>query len=135
MTETFIKSQILRLAGMDFYPATKEAVGELLKVLWTHADSEDHAQRIITRAIEQAPDRRCPTPAELIRLAAQVSEVETLPAGCQRCHGSGWRTETRRTSPWPGTEYDAEYAVHCECGRGTFLRQHEAARKSKEGAA
>src|SRR5579864_8048507 len=97
MNEALLKAQVKRLAGYHGYDDLKH---ELLRVLKTHAASNEHAERIVTHILDtRRPNESgfisCPTPAELIDYAGQIparlNQHRKPDIHCPICQGSGWR--------------------------------------------
>jgi hypothetical protein len=105
ITDAGLKAQVKRLAG---YPGYDDRKHELVRVLRRHAVSDEHIERVVTEILDtRRPNENgftsCPTPAEMIVYAAQVSGNQNLrrdaDKNCPTCGGSGWRiTERGRVS-------------------------------------
>lgn len=124
LTDQGLKAQISRL---KLFPRYEESKAELLKTLWTHALSDEHAIRIVDRLIAgSAPSSggvtMCPTPFQLTEIASQVPESGAPPPAparnCQLCSGSGWAMERRIVN---GIPYD--FARRCTCHRPPDARE------------
>jgi hypothetical protein len=96
-TDAGLKGQLKRVAGYHGYEDLKY---ELLRVLKSHASSNEHAERIVTHILDtRRPNENgfssCPTPAELIDYALQVpaslDQRRNPDKNCSVCGGSGWR--------------------------------------------
>ncbi len=93
--EAKIKAQVKRLSGYQGYEDFKH---ELVRVLWIHADSDERAEKIVTRILDtrrpnDAGFIKCPSPAELIEYAEKENCGKALrPAqtDCPDCSGTGW---------------------------------------------
>jgi hypothetical protein len=97
LTESGLKKQIGRLRGFTNYDGLRD---ELLRVLWSRAENDEHAEIIVTEIIDSRTSNEngftaCPTPAELIAIARTVPI--TKPAGlraprksCAECNGTGY---------------------------------------------
>ena len=121
ITEAILKRQIARLKAL---PRGEERPWdvlreELLKYLWRVCASDEHAERIINKAIETS--EFCPSPMELIRIGEEVSPIAPAQAkrqGCEVCGGIGYVTKLRRARALPGLpEREYDYAVPCSCSR------------------
>jgi hypothetical protein len=96
LTEAGLKKQIGRLRGFGNWEALRE---ELLRCLWSCAESDDHAQRAVTRLIDaKTPNESgftsCPTPAEIIATCKATPAVKKPAARankrCPECFGTGF---------------------------------------------
>ena len=101
LTEAGLKVQVKRLAGYHGYNDMKH---EILRVLMTHAASDEHAERVITHILDtRRPNENsfisCPTPAEMIdylaMFPATLNQRKAPDPGCPICGGSGWRFTER----------------------------------------
>lgn len=94
LTDAGLKVQVKRLAG---YPGYDDRKHELVRVLKKHTASDEHAERVVTKILDtRRPNENgftsCPTPAEMIDYAAQVSaNPNVADKNCSMCGGSGWR--------------------------------------------
>lgn len=126
-TETFMTKQIGRLKG---YPRWEGFRDELVKILWRHSDSNEHAERIVDSIIRtRKPNDEgfvsCPAPAELIEYC-KAEPTEAPPKAvaakedCPRCHGTGFIHSTKRTRALPGLpEREYSYSAPCSCRTAT----------------
>ncbi len=102
MTERDLQAQVARLKtlprgedqpwGKAGEPGLRE---ELLRKLWTQAESAEHAKAIIDRVLDSVTF--CPTPLELSDIAEQVprpGQRKPKPR-CGSCHGTGFRIVQR----------------------------------------
>ena len=116
-TDAGLKAQLKRLAGYHGYGDLKH---ELLRVLKTHAGSDEHAERILTSILDtRRPNENgfvsCPTPAEMIDYASQVPTVLNVhrhpDQRCPSCGGDGWKIKQvgsySGAEPCPCTKADA----------------------------
>jgi len=96
LTEAGLKKQVKRLQGYANFDAFKE---ELLRVLWSHAVTDDHAERVVSRLIDaKVPNESgfsaCPTPAEIIATCKLVPEkkqpARSANKKCVQCFGTGF---------------------------------------------
>jgi hypothetical protein len=116
----FFRAQVLRLSSTNFFPTLDEGVKELIDCLIRVSDGDqDHARRIIDRALSESPG--CPAPADLEYFAANVPKVAIVPEGCAQCDGSGYRHTVRRYT-LHGETHEADCMGPCECARGQFLQ-------------
>lgn len=125
----FCKKQIGRLQVFEStFPKTSAGIQELIETLERSSRNDDHAKRTVDRMLKDA--QFCPTPAQIITAASSepAATVPEIPPGCARCYGSGWMQITRRIN---GLVYDG--VKFCECGRGQWLKQHQAAREGASG--
>ena len=82
----------------------------------------------------------CPTDYDLGQVAAELAVLSRpkAPMGCEKCQGSGWESHTSHVETAAG-EYDADFARHCTCERGEYLRmaevEHNRKREEKRKAA
>jgi hypothetical protein len=98
ITESGLKKQIARLKA---YHGFEDLRGELLRVLWQQAHSDEHSERIVTEIIDtRRPSESgfisCPLPSELIDYARNVPPekppaVRDADPRCAVCRGTGWR--------------------------------------------
>jgi hypothetical protein len=103
------KLQISRLLGKPFAPNTVGAIGELIDQLHKHAQSEDHARKVVDSFVSESSP--CPEPGEVIARAWELREHETKPnASCEKCGGSGYAMVTYVIDQVP---YDG--STRCEC--------------------
>ncbi len=116
LTESGLKKQIARLRGFANYDGLRD---ELLRVLWSRAESDEHAECIITEIVDSRTSNEngftaCPTPAELIAIARTIPASASKPTGmhlprrnCADCGGTGFARDyvlaTRR-----GDRFDTE---------------------------
>ena len=100
-SESFLKAQIKRLAAYHGYQDSKH---ELLRVLKTHAVSDEHAERIVTLILDtRRPNENgylsCPAPAEMIDYAvlapASPHKLKDPNPRCSLCGGYGWKITER----------------------------------------
>lgn len=97
-----LKAQLKRLTAYRGYEDLKY---DLLRVLRSHAASDEHAERIVTKVLDtRRPNENgfitCPTPAEMIDYAGEVpanpKQRKVADQNCSMCGGSGWRIIERR---------------------------------------
>jgi hypothetical protein len=114
LTEGGLKKQIARLRGFANYDGLRD---ELLRVLWSRAESDEHAERIITEIVDSRTSNEngftaCPAPAELIAIARTIptskpTGMRSPRRNCSECGGSGFARDyvlaTRR-----GDRFDTE---------------------------
>ena len=97
LTEAGLKKQIARLRGFANYDGLRD---ELLRVLWSHAENDEQAMRVITQIVDtrQANENGftpCPTPSELIAMikstpVSKPSSVRAANRRCPDCAGTGY---------------------------------------------
>jgi len=104
----YARSQIERLSGLKKYPKKTVAALELAKALEAAA-TEAAAEQYITDCVGN--QRVCPTPAD-IRAYFRGPMTSPAVADCPRCHGTGWRSVTRKDAH--GNLVDA--SAPCRCG-------------------
>ena len=120
--------QVARMGGLRFPPQTPEALSELAKVLQRCSDSQEHAERIISRWLET--ESQCPTPAELNSFAGSVTgdpalDRPLLPAPCAECEPyNGTHRVVSRKAKYGEI---VEGLDRCTCPRGIRLRALEKA--------
>lgn len=137
VTEKCLNQQIKRLMRLPFAPAERDdiqAVAEEFKrVLKTRVVTDAHCAAVIDHLMAHA--QRCPPPAEVIEAAERVEAPDAVkaPMGCQQCHGSGFRSFTRKVKAGVH-EYEAEIADFCQCALGEFKRAGEARDKAEREA-
>jgi hypothetical protein len=127
ITETVVREQIRRLRG---YPRWEDFREELVKTLWRHAHSNEHAERILNEILEtRKPDEKgfvsCPTVAELIDCCKCVpidppgAQMQPASKMCERCGGTGFVHTQRKVRAIPAMVarmYD--YSAQCPCRKG-----------------
>jgi hypothetical protein len=79
-----------RLNGLPKFPERSEGIQELVRALERSAQSNDHAERIVSEMLEGW--RQAPVPVDVYEVAARTRE-EAPPQDCERCLGSGWEHE------------------------------------------
>lgn len=108
-TKKFCGAQIKRLAAKRFFPV--DGAASLAEVLFDHVRSDDHAKRVIDKALlmrfgnPDNPEARCPEPVELAELCREVAPVvmQEAKGTCKYCAGSGF-------------EVSEDGAKRCRCG-------------------
>jgi hypothetical protein len=96
LSETGIKKQVGRLRAFANYEALRD---ELVRCLWTHAHSDEHAARVIdqlvdTRVPNESGYTACPTPAVIITACKAINptkpKASTADKKCSASFGSGF---------------------------------------------
>jgi hypothetical protein len=134
----YFRSQVLRLAATNYFPALDEGVKELVDSLIrvSHGDGE-RAQQIVDEALRSSPT--CPTPATFEAISSDLGPRANSPRGCEHCEGTGMRYVPKRCErttldgdgkPYVYESYVADCQQRCDCALGQFLRA-----KDKEAAA
>ena len=86
------KSQLKRLAHLDGFPKHSEAIADYLAALAV-AKSPDRVQRVVAAFTGDAELQRCPTAAQVRKIAYDLLEAEVQQQrGCESCGGSGFVT-------------------------------------------
>ena len=117
------------LAGKPFY---RDSMGPVLvNVLDRHCSSDEHRRRVCDAAVirkfgpAERQEDRCPGPAELAELCAEISphaQRGEASMDCQYCHGDGY-------------EYVRENAVcRCRCGGIPMSDQSRIAQYRRESS-
>jgi len=84
------KSQIKRLAHLDGFPKHSEAIADYLSALAV-AKSTDRVERVVSVFTGDAELTRCPTAAQIRKIAYELLESEVQQQrGCEACGGSGF---------------------------------------------
>ena len=79
-----------RLNGLPRFPERSEGIQELVRALECSAQSNDHAERIVSEVL--GGWHQAPVPADVYEIAARTRE-EPPTRDCERCLGSGWEHE------------------------------------------
>lgn len=136
-TRKHCAAQIARLRVFPTFPKSQIAQRELVQTLAGYAKSDDHAKRVMDRAVREGRGGEeaslCPLPGDLIRYTQEVPIFAELPRGCAWCEGSGWRTVMKIEYDIGGRPVSADYASRCTCELGMHLRQADELRKEKHG--
>lgn len=131
------RAQVIRLSGLPNFP-NREGVNELVLGLMRHAMSNEHAERIITAALDTS--KWAPTPADLRQISLDTRDdfLPKVRAGCRKCNGTGyniglylvtWSTDHKHRTSEPITPEQAavlrpkltrtqditEAAARCDC--------------------
>jgi hypothetical protein len=86
------KSQLKRLAHLDGFPKHSEAIADYLSALAV-AKSADRVQRVVGAFTGDSELTRCPTAAQIRKIAYDLLEAEVQQQrGCEACGGSGYVT-------------------------------------------
>jgi hypothetical protein len=138
ISRPFFRSQVLRLAATNYFPALDEGVKELVDALMRiSAGDGERAQNIIDEALRSSAT--CPTPATFEVISSALGPRANSPRGCEQCEGTGMRyvpkTYNRTTldadgNPYVYETYQADCQERCTCALGRFLKM-----KDKEAAA
>lgn len=88
------KSELTRLAHLDGFPREKKALTDYVMALMV-AGSKDRAIAVIDEFVQAEPiDRRCPTAAQIRRVAYDKQErQESATKRCPACAGTGFQTQ------------------------------------------
>ncbi len=131
ISRPYFRSQVLRLAATNYFPALDEGVKELVDSLMRISDGDgERARRIIDQALKTPT---CPTPADLEAIADGLGS-ENVPRGCELCEGTGMRYVSKlinRTAldadgnPYVYDSYYADCQERCSCELGRFLKARE----------
>jgi len=115
--QDFCVEEIRRLSALSYYPSDAFGRGELAKALVKHADSIDHARRIVDAII--ATCRQCPPPADIAVVAGEVPATTAKQAppkrACPLCNGSGFRTREYTIERGVFAGEKRTEAVRCGC--------------------
>jgi len=131
ISRPYFRSQVLRLAATNYFPALDEGVKELVDSLMrVSAGDGERARRIIDEALKTPT---CPTPADFELIASNLGS-ENVPRGCELCEGTGMRYTTKRYDrkaldengkPYVYESYEADCQERCDCELGRFLKARE----------
>jgi hypothetical protein len=120
LDDVFYDKQIERMSSLAKFPQVPEAKKELRRALRRISETNvGFISRLISDVIDT--NEKCPTPAELIRRAGDMRQLAPKSHGkpdCERCHGTGWVSFTRRVSVNGVAPYDADAAKACDCIAG-----------------
>jgi len=111
-TKKVCTAQIGRLMVFEnSFPKQATGIQELIDTLCQIAHTEDHAKRVIDRALSAS--EFCPMPVDLKRIAAATPIKETAPDGCGLCD-YGWKR----------VDKEGQGGVRrCDCVRGRYFAE------------
>jgi hypothetical protein len=109
LTELSATRQMLRLSGLQYFPADERAQAELVRVIGEYFEDEYQAAKELTAWIDDGNE--CPKPADIVRMANRVraaardrEEQSIKPLGkgrykCDMCRDDRWIHFTTPKSP------------------------------------